>query len=99
VKLLAIYDITSDRLRTEAAEVCKDFGLSRIQLSCFAGDLSQNRRGMLEIRLVRLLQRKEAQPTDAIYLLPMCLDCFEGKMLLGRRAHFPDKNRDLMEML
>lgn len=99
MKLLAIYDITSDRLRVEAAEVCKDFGLSRVQLSCFAGDLSQNRRGMLEIRLARLLQRKEAQPTDAIYVLPLCLDCFRGKLLLGRQARFPDKGGDVMEIL
>jgi CRISPR-associated endonuclease Cas2 len=28
---LLIYDIANDRRRTKAAEVCKDFGLARIQ--------------------------------------------------------------------
>ena len=99
MKLLAIYDITSDRLRGEAAEICKDFGLRRIQYSCFAGDLSRNRKEMIEIRLRRLLERREAKPSDAIYVLPLCAECFRHKVLLGRQATFPDRRTEIMEIL
>ena len=99
MKLLAIYDITSDRLRGEAAEICKDFGLRRIQYSCFAGDLSKNRKEMLEIRLRRLLERREAKPSDAIYVLPLCAEYFRHKVLLGRQTGFPARRIDVLEIL
>lgn len=41
---LVIYDIEDDRARTRVSEACKDFGLERIQYSCFRGPLSRNRR-------------------------------------------------------
>lgn len=91
MKLLVLYDITSDPMRVEAAEICKDFGLERVQYSCFAGDLSLNRRDMLGICLTELLQRHDAEPTDKIYLLPLCETCFDGRVQLGQPARFPDK--------
>lgn len=98
-KLLVIYDITSDPLRTQVAETCLDFGLGRVQYSCFAGDLSRNRREMLEIALRGLLWRADAVPTDAIYLLPSCSGCFDDKTLLEFQARFPDKRRDHYQVL
>jgi len=94
MKLLVIYDVTDDRLRTEVSETCRDFGLGRVQYSCFAGDLSRNRRQMLEIRLRALLGRGASVPTDAIYTLPLCHACFDDKTLLGFQARFPDKRHD-----
>jgi CRISPR-associated protein Cas2 len=91
MKLLVIYDITDDRLRTEVAETCRDFGLGRVQYSCFAGDVSRNRRQMLEIRMRALLLRDAAVATDAIYVLPQCNTCFDDRTLLGYEARFPDK--------
>jgi hypothetical protein len=54
---LVIYDIEDDRARLRVSEVCKDFGLERLQYSCFRGSLSQNKREELYERL-RKIQRE-----------------------------------------
>jgi CRISPR/Cas system-associated endoribonuclease Cas2 len=54
---LVIYDVEDDRARTHVAEACKDFGLVRIQYSCFRGKLSQNKREELYERM-RKVQRE-----------------------------------------
>jgi len=54
---LVIYDVEDDRARTRVAEACKDFGLERIQYSCFRGKLSQNKREELYERM-RKIQRE-----------------------------------------
>ncbi len=54
---LVIYDVEDDRARTRVAEACKDFGLERIQYSCFRGRLSQNKREELYERM-RKVQRE-----------------------------------------
>ena len=53
---LVIYDIEDDWARTRVSEACKDFGLERIQYSCFRGMLSRNKRGELYERF-RGIQR------------------------------------------
>ena len=54
---LVIYDVEDDRARARVAEACKDFGLVRIQYSCFRGKLSQNKREELYERM-RKVQRE-----------------------------------------
>ena len=46
-----MYDIENDSIRYRVAEVCKDYGLERIQFSAFAGPLSRNMREELCIKL------------------------------------------------
>lgn len=100
MRLLVIYDISDNGLRGHAAELLKDFGLRRVQYSAFAGDLSRNRREMLEIRVSALLARDErCRDTDRVYVLPMCDACFGGASFLGEQAHFPDRRRDRLEVL
>lgn len=53
---LVIYDVEDDWARTRIAEACKDFGLERIQYSCFQGRLTQNKREELYERM-RKVQR------------------------------------------
>jgi hypothetical protein len=53
---LVIYDIEDDWARTRVSEACKDFGLERIQYSCFRGMLSRNKREELYERF-RDIQR------------------------------------------
>jgi CRISPR/Cas system-associated endoribonuclease Cas2 len=48
---LVIYDIEDDNARLRVSEACKDFGLERLQYSCFRGKLSQNKREELYERL------------------------------------------------
>jgi hypothetical protein len=52
---LVIYDIEDDRSRTRVSEACKDFGLERVQYSCFKGMLSRTKRGELYERF-RVIQ-------------------------------------------
>jgi len=101
MKLLTIYDITDDRLRNRVARKCKDFGLARIQKSCFAGELTQNRMEMLRIELENLLKEEDQQYVseyDAIYVLPLCETCFIKKILLGHKRPFPDKSKDRLKV-
>jgi CRISPR-associated protein Cas2 len=99
MRLLAIYDIHDDGLRQRAADLLKDFGLVRVQYSAFAGDLSRNRRGMLEISVKGLLTDVRSAVEDRIYVLPLCDSCFGGARLLGQQAHFPDHRHDRWAVL
>jgi len=99
MRLLVIYDIHDDGLRQRAAEVPKDFGLVRVQYSAFAGDLSRNRRGMLEISVHGLTADVRSAAEDRIYVLPLCDSCFGGARLHGQRAHFPDHRLDRWAVL
>jgi hypothetical protein len=58
---LVIYDIEDDRSRTRVAEACKDFGLQRLQYSCFRGKLSANKREELLERLLRIQREWESR--------------------------------------
>ena len=65
---LLIYDIAEDRRRTKAAEVCKDFGLARIQDSAFLGNISHARQG----ELLQKLRRAVKDSDHRIHLFPLC---------------------------
>ena len=65
---LLIYDIADDRRRAKAADVCKDFGLARIQYSAFLGDLSRARQG----ELMQKLRRAMRDADHRIHLFPLC---------------------------
>ncbi len=66
--VLLIYDIPDDRVRYKVSERCKDYGLSRVQYSAFAGELDRNRREELMLRLRKTLGKKEG----SIRLQPVC---------------------------
>ncbi len=65
---LIIYDIPSDKLRSKVADVCKDYGLDRIQFSAFLGEINHNRREELLQRIKREVGRKQAN----VQLFPIC---------------------------
>lgn len=65
---LLIYDIADDRRRAKAADVCKDFGLARIQYSAFYGEISHARQGELFQKLRRALRESDHR----IHLFPLC---------------------------
>jgi len=55
LKTLVIYDISDDNLRNAVSEVCKNFGLLRIQKSAFMGNLTSSRRKELRDKLKEVL--------------------------------------------
>jgi CRISPR-associated protein Cas2 len=63
-----LYDIPDDSIRTKIAEVCKDYGLERIQYSAFLGLLTRNRREELFLRLEAVLGRHPGK----ILVQPVC---------------------------
>lgn len=55
MQTLVVYDISDDEVRLRVSEVCKRFGLARIQRSTFLGDLTSMRRKELIAALRRVL--------------------------------------------
>jgi len=68
MQTLVIFDIPSNKIRNKIGEACKDYGLSRIQKSSFIGDLNNNRREELRLRLKKILGSK----TGNIQIFPIC---------------------------
>ena len=65
---LLVYDISDDRLRSRVADICLDYGMSRIQYSAFLGDLSRNHQQELLMKVRRRLGKAEAR----VALFPVC---------------------------
>lgn len=65
---LVIYDIPRTKVRNKIADVCKDYGLTRVQWSAFLGDLSQNRREELGQKLRKTLGKAAGD----VQIYPIC---------------------------
>lgn len=61
MRVLVLYDITEDKVRNRIINACKDYGLERIQFSCFMGILNNNYIDELSIKLDKLLAKKEGR--------------------------------------
>lgn len=68
VSTYVLYDIPDDSVRTRIADVCKDYGLERIQFSAFCGSLTRNKREELYLRLRETLGTRPGK----ILLQPVC---------------------------
>lgn len=82
VATYVLYDIPDDATRTKIAEVCKDYGLERIQFSAFSGTLTRNMREELFLRLRDTLGERAGK----ILLQPVC----EKDIRLGLRVENED---------
>jgi CRISPR-associated protein Cas2 len=74
-----IYDIVKDKPRAKIAKFCKEYGLYRVQKSCFLGDLNKNEVDELGLKCKSMIDLD----TDAVYLFPVCEDDFRKIRLLG----------------
>lgn len=54
---VVVFDIPSNKVRRKVGEICKDYGLSRLQWSAFEGALTRNRREELWARLLELVSK------------------------------------------
>lgn len=86
MKTLVIYDITDDNLRNAVSEVCKNFGLSRIQKSAFLGDLVSSARKELKAKLQRTLGDAEGN----IQIFVLCNACIALREIIGEYAVPPE---------
>ncbi len=73
-----IYDISDDRIRGRIAQICKGYGLYRVQKSAFLGDLNKNELDAIALECEELIEE-----SDSIFVFPLCDDCFKKIKLIG----------------
>jgi CRISPR-associated protein Cas2 len=78
VLVWVIYDISDDRIRGWVAQICKGYGLYRVQKSAFLGDLNKNESNSLALECEELIEE-----VDSVFVFPMCDDCFKKIKLIG----------------
>ncbi len=66
--ILLIYDVPHDGTRNKVADLCLDYGLDRVQYSCFTGNLSRTNQEELFQRIKKRLGKRDGD----IRLLPIC---------------------------
>lgn len=91
MRTLVIYDITDDRVRFSVAEVCKDFGLSRIQRSAFLGWLPSGRRK----ELVEKLRRTLGESAGNIQVFVVCDADIALRVIIGKE-YFEEEGVDIV---
>ena len=83
---LVIYDISDDDLRARVAQVCKRFGLVRVQRSAFSGRIPSSLRRELISVLTKMIEGTE----DNIQVYVVC----EPDMLLRVELGKPFKGEE-----
>jgi CRISPR-associated protein Cas2 len=86
VRILIIYDISSDRVRTRVADACLDYGLERIQYSAFVGALGRAHLRELELKVARLLGREPAK----VRFIPLDERAWEQQYVIEREEEHHD---------
>ena len=68
MKCLIVYDISNDNVRSKVADACLDYGLDRIQLSAFLGDLARTH----QEELLLTIKKHLGQRAGNVQLFPLC---------------------------
>jgi len=71
MQTLVIYDISSSTVRERLAKRLFDYGLQRVQLSAFCGELNSHDREVLLKELPKFIGGER----DRIYVVPLCERC------------------------
>ena len=90
---LVIYDISDDDIRSKVSDICKRFGLSRIQRSAFLGNISSGARKELVAALRRVLGNADGN----IQIFVICNADFSLRITIGKP--YPKYICDLSEYL
>ena len=86
LQTLVIYDIPDDRIRNRLGEICKDYGLKRIQYSGFVGPLSRNKREELCLKLKGALGDERGK----LLVQPICEKDMKSLFAIENKAPKPD---------
>jgi len=78
-RCLVVYDITNDSIRTKVADDCLDYGLSRIQLSAFLGNLSRAH----QQELLHKVRRRIGKTPGRVAVFPLCDTDFRMRLETG----------------
>jgi CRISPR-associated protein Cas2 len=77
---LVIYDISEDDLRSKVANICKEYGLVRVQKSAFLGQISTS----LRKELIALLDKIIKGTNNNIQIYVICRADISLKIELGK---------------
>ncbi len=82
MKLLVIYDISHDGTRNKVADLCLDYGLDRVQYSCFQGQLRRTHQEELMMRIKKKLGKRAGD----VRLIPICAKDWAARLFLKNEA-------------
>lgn len=74
-----LYDITDNRKRTKIVQICKDYGLTRVQKSCFFGAIQRENRKEFEKKLDLLVAEE-----DQICMIPVTDGIMQRTKIWGK---------------
>ena len=86
-----IYDIAKNKSRKKISDLCKDFGLERVQYSAFLGTLTRNKAEMLSIEAKRFLEE-----TDRLIIVPAGKEDFDKRIVMGNFDESIIKNKEVI---
>ncbi len=76
MRIVLVYDITNDRVRDKIADACLDYGLDRLQLSTFTGELNQTHQEELMLKIQKLLKDTPGN----VQLIPVCIKDWAARL-------------------
>ena len=82
MRVLVLYDISEDRIRTKVADACQDYGLDRIQFSAFSGELSRNHQEELMLLVAALLD----EGSGRVQLFPIASTDWDKRSEVGHHV-------------
>lgn len=86
-----IYDISKNKNRKKISDLCKDYGLERVQYSSFLGTLTRNKAEMLAIEAKRFLAED-----DKLMIVPAGKEDFDKKIVMGKFDESIVKNKEVI---
>jgi len=81
--ILVIYDIEQDKIRNKIITVCKDYGLERIQYSCFLGNLTNNLADEMTLKLDEELEERKEETLGRIHIFHFDKPSLKKTVVLG----------------
>lgn len=78
-----LYDIPNNRTRLKLVRLCKDSGLTRVQKSCFFGEIRKDSLGRLMKEIETLVS-----PDDSVYLIPINQNVVSQTKVWGKAAGY-----------
>ena len=82
ITLLVLFDISQNKLRNKIIEKCKDYGLTRIQKSCFSGSLPVSMKADFIKEIRKVIGRQAAQ----VVIQPICAKCHKNAFIIDNSS-------------
>ncbi len=82
MQTLVVYDIPNDRVRGKIADVCKDYGLDRIQYSAFLGNLQRTH----QEELLKKIAARLGQRPGKVHLFGICEKDWQLRLVIVQEA-------------